>query len=226
MGLFERFLSLEYWASVLMAVPAVIIGLTFHEYAHAWTANKLGDPTAKAMGRLTFNPLRHLSVIGTICFLLFRFGWAKPVPINPANFEKPRRGIIITSIAGPTGSLIIAVAFAILARLLSLFLPPDPSSLLSSYVYSILVYGTILNILFFFFNLIPIPPLDGSQILFNLLPARYANVYQFLQRFGFFILIGFIVLFRGIFWLILGTPTLFLSHLLVGNRILSIIQSI
>ncbi|MBD3286799.1 site-2 protease family protein [candidate division WOR-3 bacterium] len=225
-GCVERFLDPQYWIGMLMAVPAIVIGLTFHEYAHAWTANRLGDPTARALGRLTFNPIKHLSLIGTICFLIFRIGWAKPVPVNPENFKKPRKGMILVSVSGPTASLIIAIAFGLVARILSFIIPPDPSSALATYLYTILVFGALLNTVFAIFNILPIPPLDGSQILFNLLPPRYNNIVMWLQRYGFFILLAFIVLLGPFLWLILGTPSMLLSRLLVGDRIMSIIQYI
>ena len=106
--------TVDYLISLLYSIPAVLIALCFHEYAHAWMANKLGDPTAKNMGRMTIDPTKHLDLIGTICMLLFRFGWAKPVPINPRNFKKPKRDEILVSVSGVAMNLLVAfVAYGI-----------------------------------------------------------------------------------------------------------------
>lgn len=218
-GFFSRLADINYWLNILLALPGILIGLTFHEFAHAWMANRLGDPTAKMMGRLTLNPLKHLSLIGTLAIIFFRFGWAKPVPINPDNFMDRRKGMILVSVAGPASNLILAIAFAVISRLLSL-IPPDPYAIMS-YIMAILVFAVFYNLILAFFNIIPIPPLDGSQILFSLLPLRYTNALLWLQRYGFIILL--VLIFTRVLWYIIGVPSLYLTAILAGPSALGII---
>lgn len=218
-GFFSRLADINYWLTILLALPGILIGLTFHEFAHAWMANRLGDPTAKMMGRLTLNPLKHLNLIGTLAIIFFRFGWAKPVPINPDNFMDRRKGMILVSVAGPASNLILAIAFAVISRLLSL-IPPDPYAIMS-YIMAILVFAVFYNLILAFFNIIPIPPLDGSQILFSLLPLRYTNALLWLQRYGFIILL--VLIFTRVLWYIIGVPSLYLTAILAGPSALGII---
>lgn len=218
-GFFSRLADINYWLTILLALPGILIGLTFHEFAHAWMANRLGDPTAKMMGRLTLNPLKHLNLIGTLAIIFFRFGWAKPVPINPDNFMDRRKGMILVSVAGPASNLILAIAFAVISRLLSL-IPPDPYAIMS-YIMAILVFAVFYNLILAFFNIIPIPPLDGSQILFSLLPLRYTNALLWLHRYGFIILL--VLIFTRVLWYIIGVPSLYLTAILAGPSALGII---
>ncbi|MCK4232276.1 site-2 protease family protein, partial [candidate division WOR-3 bacterium] len=161
MGLFSRWTNPDYWIMVMLALPGMLAGLTFHEFAHAWMANKLGDPTAKMMGRLTLNPLRHLNLIGTLAIVLLGFGWAKPVPINPDNFRDRRKGTLLVSIAGPGANLVLALLLAALFRLVGLIsLQTSP---VIAYIQGILGLAVFYNLILAFFNMIPIPPLDGSQ---------------------------------------------------------------
>lgn len=167
--------------SLLLSIPAILIAITFHEYAHGWVAYKLGDPTPKFYGRLTLNPLAHLDPIGTIMLLIFRFGWAKPVPINPNNFNNYRRDTILVSIAGPSANFLLAILFALIGRIfMPLYIVPINMFL------SISVY---INIALAIFNLLPIPPLDGSKLLLLLLPYRYMYVMEFLEQYGFIIVV-------------------------------------
>ncbi len=176
----------------LMAVPAVLFAITIHEYAHGWVADKLGDPTARLMGRLTLNPLAHLDPIGALMLILVRIGWAKPVPVNPYNLKNPKRDMIWISLAGPLTNLAAAFAFGTILRLiiasgikLEGWLTP---------VALLLLFGLIIDIALAVFNFIPIPPLDGSKVLAGLLPPRWAYAYLKYERFGPFVLIGVILL--------------------------------
>lgn len=175
----ERILEL------ILSLPPLLLALTVHEYFHGYAAHLNGDPTAKFAGRLTFNPLKHIDPIGFIAFLIFRFGWAKPVPVNPHNFYNYKKGIIYTSIAGPLSNFFLAFVFGILLRILR----PTLIHMDLSPLWIMLQLGIIYNLILCAFNLIPIPPLDGSKVLFNLLPPRYYNWEIYLTRYGFVFLI-------------------------------------
>lgn len=167
--------------SLLLSVPAILIAITFHEYAHGWAAYKLGDPTPKFYGRLTLNPLAHLDPIGTVMLLIFRFGWAKPVPINPNNFDNYRRDTALVSIAGPAANFLLAILFALIGRIVMPFYIRPINMFLSISIY--------INIALAIFNLLPIPPLDGSKLLLLFLPYRYMYVMGFLEQYGFIIIV-------------------------------------
>lgn len=172
--------------SYILFLPPILLALTIHEYAHGYIALRNGDPTAKHAGRLTFNPIKHIDIFGLIAFILFRFGWAKPVPIEPRNFRNIKTGIIQTSAAGPLSNFLIAIPFGLALRVI-------PFTIDILMPLRIMIEGfVVFNLIFCAFNLIPIPPLDGSHVLFELLPARYAYIEQWLSRYGFVILIGLI----------------------------------
>lgn len=163
---------------LLFVIPCVLLALTVHEVSHGWAAYKLGDPTAHNLGRLTLNPLKHLAPIGTLCMILFHFGWAKPVPINSRYFKKPRRDMALTAAAGPASNFIMAFIGIFLEHILITVFSRFPAT--SSFVYYIqyaalmlLQYFHILNLSLGLFNLIPVPPLDGSRIFLTFLPAKY-----------------------------------------------------
>ena len=191
----------------------LFFSIVIHEIAHGSAALYLGDPTAKNEGRLTLNPLKHIDFFGTILFPLLLlvvtvgqgpiFGWAKPVPINPFNFRDQKWGVLKVSIAGPAMNFLIAIIFGLLIRFVSL-----PESLLI--FFSII---TVYNFAWGLFNLVPIPPLDGSHILFTFLPDKFSNIKNFLQQYGIFVLIFFI--FLGINWIYYGA--IFLYTLLTGQ---------
>lgn len=183
----------------IIAAPAILFALTVHEYFHAWTALRFGDPTARDMGRLTLNPMAHLSLMGTLMMFLsgFRFGWAKPVPVNPMNLNNPRVAEVWISAAGPLSNLGLAFIFGSLFRL-TVFLEfnmPDGA-------YMFLFFSVMINVSLAFFNLIPLFPLDGSHILRNLMPHEYSHHFDKLEQFAPFILIFLII--TGSFWFILG----------------------
>ncbi|MCS7258483.1 MAG: site-2 protease family protein [candidate division WOR-3 bacterium] len=176
------------FSSIIISAPAILFCVTIHEYAHAFAAYKLGDPTAKNLGRLTLNPFAHLDLIGTIALLLFRVGWAKPVPINPIYFRVPRRDILISSLAGPGANFLCAMIFGLCLRVLLRYYVP------ANFLILIIVMLFYYNIILGTFNLIPIPPLDGSKIVYYLLGEKSSQYYLYLEQYGLLILVGIIML--------------------------------
>ena len=195
--------------TAIFFIIILFLSIVIHEYAHAYVAYSLGDPTAKYAGRLTLDPIPHIDFFGTILlpmFLIlsgspFLFGWAKPVPINPHNFKDQEYGQAKVAIAGPAANLFLALIFGLLIRItvaneaLYFLMPLIP----------LFVAIVLINILLALFNLLPIPPLDGSHILFTFLPDSAQNIKVFLQKYGFFLLLGFIIFggFRFLFPLIM-----------------------
>ncbi len=194
----------------------MILSVIIHEIAHGAAAFHLGDPTAKMMGRLSLNPIKHLDPVGSIMVPLFSLvltgwviGWAKPVPVNPANFKDQKYGNAKVSLAGPGVNIGIAVLFGLLLRFTGGFGNPGLQLMFS--------YIVFINLILAIFNLMPIPPLDGSHILFTFLPDSMNSLKVTLQRYGFFILIFFIFFFlqflfpliTSIFRLIVGSPAPF-----------------
>lgn len=172
-----------YW--IIFAIPSILIASTIHEYAHGLAAFKMGDPTAKAAGRLTLNPIAHIDPLGALCMIIFRFGWSKPVPINEYNFEKRELGTAVTALAGPISNLLVAGLLA----LINYFLSPDLNSILGSF----LLTFTIINLALAFFNLLPIPPLDGHKIVRAILPRKIQYYWENLEKFSIILLIILIV---------------------------------
>ena len=171
----------------IFLIPIALITLSVHECAHGYAAYKMGDPTARNFGRLTLNPFKHLDLYGTVCMILFRFGWAKPVPINARNFKDPRKGMAITAAAGPASNLILAFLAAICIKLLALLantlIPQFQNDVLFYFFYYLILFFElfhILNLSLCVFNLIPLPPLDGSRIFLAFLPPRlYFKVMRY-----------------------------------------------
>ncbi len=179
----------------LIRIPALLIALTFHEFAHGYVANQLGDPTARFQGRLTLNPMVHLDPIGLLMLWFAGFGWAKPVPVNPLNFQGDKKqGMLLVAAAGPGVNLALAFVALILQGFIFAFFYND---VLISLVGTLVTY----NILLAIFNLIPIPPLDGSKILAGLLPYRYDYYFRQLEQFGPMLLI--LLVFTGAFGMII-----------------------
>ena len=175
----------------LVMAPGLLVALVFHEVAHGYVAYLLGDPTAKSQGRLTLNPLKHLDPLGTLAFFFVQFGWAKPVPVNARYFRNPRQGMMFTAMAGPGINFTLAVVFALAFHMLSAFGVSG-----HSYLYSITYFGVFVNLILGAFNLLPIPPLDGSNVVAYFLPPQAAYKYMSLSKYGFIILIGIILLGR------------------------------
>lgn len=182
---------MEFLIQIIIFLPAIIIALTFHEYAHAWVAYKLGDPTAKAEGRLTFNPIAHLDPLGTMMLILFRFGWGKPVPINEYNFADPVKGSALSALAGPMTNLILALTTAGIFNVLTITNP---------LISAMLTYFVLINILLMLFNLLPVPPLDGHKVVRALLPEKLRYSWESLENYSPFLLIGalFLIIYTGV----------------------------
>jgi len=170
------FADFNFYKLTLMVIP-VLLALTGHEFAHAWAAHSLGDDTAKRAGRLTFNPLAHLDFLGTVCLLLSQtYGWAKPVPVNSSNFRRPARDLALVALAGPGLNIILALALGLILKtayhsgLLNQMLDGSP-------LFQILNLIVWVNLVLGFFNLLPLPPLDGFQVLAAFLPASWSRIF-------------------------------------------------
>ena len=180
----------------------VFCTLPVHEYAHEFVADKLGDKTARLSGRLTLNPMAHIDILGAIMILFVGFGYAKPVPVNPRNFKNPKKGMALTALAGPFSNILMAVVFMFLSNVLSLF----GSSLFVQAFYVFFSFAASINIGLAVFNLIPIPPLDGSRVLELLIPDKY--YYKFAQYERYIV----IVIFGLIIFGVLDAPLAFLQN--------------
>jgi len=213
----------------VMLVPA-LLAITLHEVAHGYVAERFGDPTARLLGRLNLNPLRHLDPIGTIAIFIFGFGWARPVPINAGNFRRPRRDMIWVALAGPVTNLLLAGLSALLLKGLAAlgqtglgeneYFPKVATPLQMMAGFSLYI-----NVLLGIFNLLPIPPLDGGRILTGILPEKQANLISRLEPFGF-VLILFLVFFTRIWELLLAPLVHGLVALLSGVDLIQVERSI
>lgn len=204
----------------IIAVP-LLLALVCHEVAHGLVALRLGDPTAKMMGRLTLNPIKHLDPIGTIAFFFVHIGWARPVPVDSRYFKEPRKGMLLVALAGPGANFLLAALFAAGFHLIQGTEVSDPEGVAMKVLVPLLLIcqaGVFVNLILGVFNLIPLPPLDGSSILAYFLPPRLAYGYMQLRQYGFFILIGIVLLGNLTGFSILGAvlfpPIRFLGNLL------------
>ena len=207
---------------LILTVPIILLSLVVHEFAHGMVSYKLGDPTPQLMGRLTLNPLAHLDPFGTLMIVMtmlrgFGFGWAKPVPIDPRYYQNPAKGIVLVGLAGPVANLTLACLFGLPLRFLSMgFWPsalgPKLGFLLIQFFYT----GMILNLGLAFFNLLPIPPLDGSRLVRYFLRGQAFRFYTQLERYGFIILFALLFLFNRPFSRFFSMLLDFGSYLITG----------
>ncbi len=213
----------------IMLVPA-LLAVTLHEVAHGYVAEKLGDPTARLLGRLTLNPVKHLDPIGTLALLFFGFGWARPVPVNYNNLRNPRQDMIWVALAGPSTNFSLAILSALVLRGIAFL---AQSSSLEGTVLAMALeplglmagFSLYINIILGVFNLMPIPPLDGGRVMTGLLPPRQANALSRLEPFGFVIII-FLVFFTDLWRLVLSPMISNLVGILAGSQIFLVERAI
>ena len=180
----------------LYSLPALLLSLSIHEFAHAYTAYKLGDKSQKLRGRLTLFPLAHIDIIGFISIALLGFGWGKPVLVDDTNFKNKKRDNMLVSIAGPLSNLVLAVIFTALFKIFyvtDLFGLARVNLELTTNIFQMMYNVISLNIVFAIFNMIPIPPFDGARLLFFILPSKYQKYYYILYRYSFIIIIIFFI---------------------------------
>ena len=204
----------DFLQRAIIAAPVILFSLTVHEFFHAWSADKFGDPTAKNLGRLTLNPLAHLDLMGTIMMVAsgFRFGWAKPVPVNPFNLRNRRLANLWISAAGPLSNVGLAIIAGIIFRMIR-----AAGVELSPMAFQFLAYAVTINITLAVFNMIPLFPLDGSHILKSLVPEEMEVTLTKLDAFAPVILIA--LMFTGLLWMFLWPPVNAIITLIIGFRL-------
>lgn len=202
---------------ILYAIP-ILFAITLHEFAHGWVAEKLGDPTARMLGRLTLNPIKHIDPVGTIVvptvlFYLggFIFGWAKPVPITWQNLKHPKRDMALVAVAGPLANLVMAFAWGIVAKLTLILASPDGA--IASYLLGMAKIGVLINFILMVLNMLPVPPLDGSRVLSSFVSPKFALMLAEVEVYGFLILV--ILLASGLLTAIIQPVIMMFIQLLV-----------
>ncbi len=209
---------MQWLMNKLLLLPGIIIGLSFHEYAHAKVAYKLGDPTPKMQGRVTINPMAHIDWIGFAALIFAGFGWGQPVEINPANFRHRRRDELLVSLAGVVMNLIIAVVFAFIAKIMIVTLGYGfLSGTLGKTLWQMVTYVIVINLVLMIFNLIPCPPLDGFSVITEIFNIKHTRLYWTVYQYGNWILLALIVF--NITSMIL-TPCLNFLYNLLANCII------
>jgi Zn-dependent protease len=203
-------------SSFIVIALLLLVCFPVHEFAHAYVATRLGDDTARLMGRVTLNPLAHLDPFGSIFFLVAGFGWAKPVPVTPYRLNgDPRTSMAIVALAGPVSNILLAIGFAIMYRTVHPFLG-TPNSLLALTIDEALITAVFLNLILALFNIIPIPPLDGSRILAALLPEEGARLMSMIERYGFLVLMVITFAVPTLMSSLVMAPASSLARLLLG----------
>jgi Zn-dependent protease len=203
------------WLNLIILIPILVLSLTLHELAHGWIAYRLGDPTAKRAGRLTLNPLKHMDPLGTAMFFItyivggFVFGWAKPIPVSPYYFKNRQKGMAVVGAAGPITNFVLAVILILVVNW------THPAA--DGRVFEVLFLAFQVNIVLGLFNLIPIPPLDGSRVLGGFLPRGAYEKWLSVDRYGFLLVLVLIVVFENQFfrlinWVMWGLARVFLTH--------------
>jgi Zn-dependent protease len=198
---------------IAILAPPFLLALTIHEYAHGLVALHFGDPTASRLGRLTLNPLKHIDPIGVLAFIIMKIGWAKPVPVDPRYFKNPVRDLLYVSLAGPGANLLTAVASGLALQILAHLSFLLPRFLLMP-VLMMLAASVWINIMLAVFNLIPVPPLDGSKVLMGLLPPNLAAAYRKIEPFGFIILLA--LFYTGVISKVILPIITFANNLILG----------
>ncbi|MEE9161513.1 MAG: site-2 protease family protein [Candidatus Neomarinimicrobiota bacterium] len=206
--------------TLILLIPVILLALSVHEVSHGLVAYRLGDPTAKNAGRLTLNPISHLDPIGTLMLFLVHFGWAKPVPVDPRYFANPKRDMLWVALAGPGANMVLAFLSGLVIRFVNL----NPQLFLGGYAgqafVTMMVLSLQINLALAIFNLLPVPPLDGSKVLYGILPPQYEHIAVNLERYGPGVLLA-LVLFSmltgaSIFWAFIGPFVRFFSALFAG----------
>lgn len=198
---------------IIILAPPFLLALTVHEFAHGYVAHRFGDPTAQQAGRLTMNPLKHLDPWGVLAFLIMKIGWAKPVPVDPRYFKNPRQDMIWVALAGIGANIMVAISSGILVRLLGGLSGRLPQFFLEPLLF-MLAASVWINIMLAVFNLLPIPPLDGSRVLKGILPPGLASLYARLDPFGFILLL--LLFYSGLISKIILPLITFSQQLLTG----------
>ena len=207
--------SKEGLALFLFTLPALLLSLSIHEFAHAYTAYKLGDMSQKYRGRLTLDPFKHIDIVGFLCIMLCGFGWGKPVQIVDTNFKNRAKGNAIVAFAGPFSNILLAIFFAIVIKILSMtgvlgLMATNNIGIILIQMLSVTIY---FNIVFAVFNMLPIPTFDGSKVLFYFLPRKYKNIMYTLEKYSLIILLVLII--TDVHYYIVGPIVNFLQYLLI-----------